>query len=100
MHENVGESTSILFNVQNSEGGAISNARVAVTVEPAAGNNYLPISNSTEDLPFLPVPVEAPGRALLARLLPSRCLEFLPHAPAACAAGSIKELPATCNQPV
>jgi hypothetical protein len=49
----VGESTNIVFNVQNSEGRAIDDARVTVTVEPAAGDNYLSISNSTTDLPAM-----------------------------------------------
>ena len=47
----VGESTTVLLNVQNSEGRAIDDARVIVTVEPAAGNSYLSISNNTVELP-------------------------------------------------
>jgi hypothetical protein len=47
----VGQSTSILFNVQNSEGRVIDNAKVVVTVEPEVGNTYLSISNRTIELP-------------------------------------------------
>jgi hypothetical protein len=49
----VGESTTLLLNVQNSEDRTIGDARVAVTVEPAAGNSYLSISNSTVELPAM-----------------------------------------------
>jgi hypothetical protein len=49
----VGESATVLLNVQNSEDRAIGGARVAVTVEPAAGNDYLSISNDTVELPAM-----------------------------------------------
>lgn len=49
----VGESTSILFNVQNSEGRVINNAKVVISIEPEVGNTYLSISNSTIDLPAM-----------------------------------------------
>ena len=49
----VGESASIMFNVQNSEGRTIDGARVDITVEPEAGNTYLSISNRTVELPAL-----------------------------------------------
>jgi hypothetical protein len=49
----VGESTSIIFNVQNSEGRVIDDAKVVISVEPEVGNTYLSISNSTIDLPAM-----------------------------------------------
>ncbi len=49
----VGENTSILFNVENSEDRAIEDARVVVAIEPETGNRYLSTSNSTTDLPVL-----------------------------------------------
>jgi hypothetical protein len=49
----VGESTTLVFNVQNSEDRVIDDAKVSVTVDPAAGNAYLSISNSTLDLPSM-----------------------------------------------
>jgi hypothetical protein len=49
----VGESAGVMFNVQNSEGRTIDGARVDMTVEPAAGNAYLSISNRTVELPAL-----------------------------------------------
>jgi hypothetical protein len=49
----VGESTSILYNVQNSEDRVIDDARVVLIVEPEAGQTYLSISNRTVDLPVL-----------------------------------------------
>jgi hypothetical protein len=49
----VGQSTRILFNVQNSEDRVINNSKVIVTVEPEVGKNYLSINNSTVDLPVL-----------------------------------------------
>lgn len=49
----VGESTSILFNVQNSEDRVIDDAKVVLTVEPEVGNTYLSISNSTIELPAM-----------------------------------------------
>lgn len=47
----VGESTNVLINVQNSEGKAIDNARVVMTIEPSGYESYLSISNSTIELP-------------------------------------------------
>lgn len=49
----VGETTSILFNVQNSEDRVIYDARVIITVEPEVGETYLSINNSTVELPAL-----------------------------------------------
>jgi len=49
----VGETTSILFNVQNSEDRVIDDARVLITVEPEVGETYLSINNSTVELPAL-----------------------------------------------
>jgi hypothetical protein len=49
----VGESAGVIFNVQNAEGRNIDGARVDITVEPAAGNTYLSISNKTVELPAL-----------------------------------------------
>lgn len=49
----VGETTSILFNVQNSEDRVIDDARVIITVEPEVGETYLSINNSTVELPAL-----------------------------------------------
>jgi transaldolase len=49
----VGESTIILYNVQNSEDRVIDDARVVVTIGPEVGDTYLSISNRTVDLPVL-----------------------------------------------
>jgi hypothetical protein len=49
----VGQSTSILFNVQNSEDKVINDAKVVVTIDPEVGNNYLSISNNTIKLPAM-----------------------------------------------
>ena len=48
----VGESTYVLINVQNSEGKAIDDARVVMTIEPSGYESYLSISNSTIQLPI------------------------------------------------
>lgn len=49
----VGETTSVSFNVQNSEERVIDDARVVVAIEPEVGRNYISISNSTIELPAL-----------------------------------------------
>lgn len=49
----VGQNTSILFNVENSEDRVIDDAAVTMVVKPEAGNTYLSISNNTIDLPVL-----------------------------------------------
>ncbi len=49
----VGQNTSILFNVENSEDRVIDDATVSIEVRPEVGNTYLSISNSTIDLPVL-----------------------------------------------
>jgi hypothetical protein len=47
----VGESTSILINVQSSEDIVIDNAKVVVTIEPSGYEPFLSISNSPIQLP-------------------------------------------------
>ncbi|HEX7032984.1 MAG TPA: hypothetical protein VF172_08295 [Nitrososphaera sp.] len=49
----VGQNTSILFNVENSEARVIDDAAVSIEVKPEVGNTYLSISNKTIDLPVL-----------------------------------------------
>jgi hypothetical protein len=49
----VGESTNILFNVQNSEDRVIGDAKVDITIEPEVGTTYLSISNRTIELPAM-----------------------------------------------
>jgi hypothetical protein len=48
----VGESTSVLINVRNSEDKVIDDARVVMTIEPSGYKPYLSISNSTIQLPM------------------------------------------------
>lgn len=47
----VGESTTILINVQSSEDIVIDNAKVVVTIEPSGFEPFLSISNSPIQLP-------------------------------------------------
>jgi len=47
----VGESTTILINVQSSEDIVIDNAKVVVTIEPSGYEPFLSISNSPIQLP-------------------------------------------------
>ncbi len=47
----VGESTSILINVQSSEDKVIDDAKVVMMIEPSGYERYLSISNSTIQLP-------------------------------------------------
>ena len=49
----VGQSTKIIFNIQNSEDRVINDAKVVVTIDPEVGNNYLSISNNTIKLPSM-----------------------------------------------
>lgn len=49
----VGESTKILFNVQNSEMRPVVDAQVIIVVEPSSYQPYLTIQNQTTELPDL-----------------------------------------------
>ena len=49
----VGESTNVVFNVQNLEFRAITDARVTMVMEPAGFQPYLSIDNPTIELPDL-----------------------------------------------
>ena len=50
---NVGESTRIVFNVQNSESRSITDARVNIVIEPSSYQPFLSIANQTTELPDL-----------------------------------------------
>ena len=47
----VGESTRILFNVQNLEMRPITDAQVVIVIEPTGYQSYLTIQNQTVHLP-------------------------------------------------
>jgi hypothetical protein len=47
----VGQTTNIVFNVQNLEDRAITDARVAIVIEPSGYQPYLSIDRPTIDLP-------------------------------------------------
>jgi hypothetical protein len=49
----VGESTKILFNVQNLEMRPITDAQVVILIEPSGYQSYLTIQNQTVQLPDL-----------------------------------------------
>src|SRR5688572_32944390 len=49
----VGESTNVVFNVQNSEPRAITDARVSIVIEPSGYQPYLSIDRPTIELPGL-----------------------------------------------
>jgi hypothetical protein len=49
----VGESTNIVFNVQNLEERSINGSKVLVVVEPSGYQPYLSISDPTIELPVL-----------------------------------------------
>jgi hypothetical protein len=49
----VGESTRILFNVQNLETRLITDAQVVIVIEPSGYQSYLTIQNQTVQLPDL-----------------------------------------------
>jgi len=49
----VGESTKILFNVQNLEMRPIIDAQVVIVIEPSSYQPYLTIQNQTTELPDL-----------------------------------------------
>ena len=49
----VGESTKILFNVQNLETRPITDAQVVIVIEPSSYQPYLTIQNQTVQLPDL-----------------------------------------------
>jgi hypothetical protein len=49
----VGESTKILFNVQNLEMRPIIDAQVIIVIEPSSYQPYLSIQNQTTELPDL-----------------------------------------------
>jgi hypothetical protein len=49
----VGESTKILFNVQNLETRPITDAQVVIVIEPSGYQPYLTIQNQTVPLPDL-----------------------------------------------
>jgi hypothetical protein len=49
----VGESTKILFNVQNLEMRPITDAQVFILIEPSGYQSYLTIQNQTVQLPDL-----------------------------------------------
>jgi hypothetical protein len=49
----VGESTRILFNVQNLETRPITDAQVVIVIEPSGYLSYLTIQNQTVQLPDL-----------------------------------------------
>ena len=50
---NVGESTRILFNVQNLEMRSITDGQVIIVIEPSGYQPYLTIQNQTVQLPDL-----------------------------------------------
>ncbi len=50
---NVGESTKILFNVQNLEMRPITDGQVIIVIEPSGYQSYLTIQNQTVQLPDL-----------------------------------------------
>ena len=50
---NVGESTRIVFNVQNLEMRPITDAQVIIVIEPSGYQSYLIIQNQTVNLPDL-----------------------------------------------
>ncbi|MEP0826609.1 MAG: hypothetical protein HRF40_14105 [Nitrososphaera sp.] len=47
----VGQTTNIVFNVQNLEDRAITDARVAIVIEPSGYQPYLTIDKPSVDLP-------------------------------------------------
>ncbi|MEW6604418.1 MAG: hypothetical protein AB1351_06975 [Thermoproteota archaeon] len=49
----VGQTTNIVFNVQNLEDRAITDARVAIVIEPSGYQPYLSIDRPAIDLPDL-----------------------------------------------
>jgi len=49
----VGESTKILFNVQNQEMRPITDGQVIIVIEPSGYQSYLTIQNQTVQLPDL-----------------------------------------------
>ena len=49
----VGESTKILFNVQNLEMRPITDGQVTIVIEPSGYQSYLTIQNQTVQLPDL-----------------------------------------------
>lgn len=49
----VGQSTNVVFNVQNLESRAITDARVIMVIEPSGYQPYLSIDEPTVDLPDL-----------------------------------------------
>ncbi|MDP8888047.1 MAG: hypothetical protein M3M89_00255 [Thermoproteota archaeon] len=49
----VGESTKILFNVQNLEMRPITDGQVVIVIEPSGYQSYLTIQNRTVQLPDL-----------------------------------------------
>jgi hypothetical protein len=49
----VGESTKILFNVQNLEMRPITDGQVIIVIEPSGYQSYLTIQNQTVQLPDL-----------------------------------------------
>jgi hypothetical protein len=49
----VGESTKILFNVQNLEMRPITDGQVVIVIEPSGYQSYLTIQNQTVQLPDL-----------------------------------------------
>ena len=49
----VGESTRILFNVQNLETRPITDAQVVIVIEPSGYQSYLTMQNQTVQLPDL-----------------------------------------------
>ena len=50
----VGESTKIVFNVQNLESRAINNSRVTTVIEPPSYTPFLSIDRPSIDLPVMP----------------------------------------------
>lgn len=49
----VGEATNIVFNVQNLESRAITDARVSIVIEPSSYQPYLYVDKPTVELPDL-----------------------------------------------
>jgi hypothetical protein len=49
----VGESSKIVFNVQNLENRSINSSRVIIGIEPSGYQPYLSINNPTTELPLL-----------------------------------------------
>jgi len=49
----VGQSTRVFFNVENSENKIIKDAKVVITIEPQGYEPYLSISNRTVNLPTM-----------------------------------------------